>query len=210
MDYLQHFRPLLSLAAHAASAIADGDSAIRDDKALWRTLDTMAVQALAKRTVATAGDFDAAWFAVAAWLDETLGWLRPEAERRVWRSRRGLGSADPGSEFFLRLDAALDAGNPQVTAVYAACLALGFRGRHHSPAEQSELDYYRLRCQTTLHAASPIPETGFLQQASPAAAPPPRSFSMALFWAAPLAATAGLFFLYRTLLTELFDRIMGM
>lgn len=209
MDYLAQFRPILSLAAHAASALADGDDAVRDDKTLWRTLDAMAIQALAKRTAAATGDFDDAWFAVAAWLDETLGWLRPEGERRVWRARRGLGAADCGPEFFLRLDATLDAANPRVTAVYAACLALGFRGPYRSPAGQSELDYYRLRCQTALQAASPIPETGFLQQTPPPAAPPPRRFSMAAFWIAPMAATAGLFLLYRTLLAELFAQILG-
>jgi type VI secretion system protein ImpK len=77
-------------------------------------------------------DFNAARFAVTAWVDEEL--LRsPWRDKKGWPSEKlqrvYYNTNNAGEEFFQRLNE-IAPDRKDVLEVYAACLALGFRGRY--------------------------------------------------------------------------------
>ncbi|NPV05341.1 MAG: DotU family type IV/VI secretion system protein [Syntrophaceae bacterium] len=79
-------------------------------------------------------DYDQARFAVFAWIDEAI-LASPWRERDLWLreqlQRVHYRTTDAGETFYERLGA-LGAHQREVREIYYLCLALGFKGRHHS------------------------------------------------------------------------------
>ena len=99
----------------------------------------------ARRLPAFDDDFNAALFAVVAWIDETVmcsewpgadRWKRATLQMQIFRSSRA------GVEFYTRLEA-LNAKQRQVREVYYMALASGFRGRFASVNDQPAIDLIR-------------------------------------------------------------------
>jgi len=79
-------------------------------------------------------DYDHARFAIFAWIDEMI-LASPWDQRDLWLreqlQRIHYNTTDAGEKFYERL-AALGAHQREVREIYYLCLALGFKGRHHS------------------------------------------------------------------------------
>lgn len=96
----------------------------------------------ARRILVSDGDFDAALFAVVAWVDETVmcsHWSGGDRWRRATLQMQFFRSSRAGVEFYTRLEG-LTASQRQVREVYYMALASGFRGRFASINDQPALD----------------------------------------------------------------------
>lgn len=209
MDYLDHFRPIFSVAAHARYALGEPDAGSVAPECL-ASLEELLDHARSVRRRAGAAGFDAAWFALCAWLHEILPGCRPLVEPH-------FDAADCGRKFFRRLDALLTRKGPgpmdpesaAALRVYAACLDLGFRGPHWGPGSEGLLERYRIACRKRLPARQCPAE------AIPAALPERRERVRfpepvpVLLWFLPAATMAILFTLCRHLLADLYMTAFG-
>ncbi len=87
-----------------------------------------------KKGLVTQEDYDHARFAVFAWIDEMVlasAWNHREQWLREQLQRVHYNTTDAGEKFYERL-AALGTHQREVREIYYLCLALGFKGRHHS------------------------------------------------------------------------------
>ncbi len=87
-------------------------------------------------------DIEAAWFAVAAWADESLlalDWHDTIEWQRRLLQKRYFNTASAGVEFFSRLES-LNTGQLAVREVYYLCLAMGFAGRYGYDRNQQALE----------------------------------------------------------------------
>ncbi len=89
----------------------------------------------------TEEEWQEAFFAVCAWMDETI--LCSEwTGRRQWEQNTYQGyhfhTMNAGEEFFVHLARLAPEALP-VREVYAYCLALGFKGRHYLPEDEKKL-----------------------------------------------------------------------
>lgn len=216
------FRPLFAYGAHvtlAASAWGDQSpdlGSVREDLAL------LVENALASRRVQDEKNFDNAWFAVCAWLDEKLaGILSADGGGHFeLMQRRFFNTLNAGEEFFQRLAALLDgeegepdarAAREEIVKVYGSCLELGFKGRYFRPDDRPDLEAFRRRClDAVLGNVSQKSEANrmfqpFVEGETKEAARP----GMLFFWIAPVVITALLYLLYRILLADLYSFMGG-
>ncbi len=150
MNYDAIFRPLFSFVAHATNSGPDGTNCVVDPLVVFSELEDLIAAPLALRHSSGGDGFEQAWFAVRAWLDETLAGLRDAGSDGPSARRPGrFADDDSGEEFFTRLDALLDGGaggdNPErteVIRVYASCLELGFLGRHRNHGDVATLERF--------------------------------------------------------------------
>jgi type VI secretion system protein ImpK len=121
-------------------------------------------------------DWDAALFAVCAWIDERIlcsdwpgrqAWLQAQLQRRRFHTTRG------GELFFERLEA-LPADAAQVREVYDYCLSLGFQGCWFDAADQPRLAAARERNRALLAAPEPDGDELFPEAGRSAEPAPPR------------------------------------
>ncbi len=219
MKYLDLFRPILAFGAHAAlTAVSKTEPVSASEAAaIFAELDRLVQKAFVSKTVANGLEFDDAWFAVAAWLDEKLAPLRVlagvDSSKRLQRVY--FDTLNAGEEFFTRLENLLQV---QVTSptperagvldVYDACLDLGFLGRHYRAEERLWLDEYRRRIADVNAQLRPgrsfasgtallAPEEGVEEEAG-------KPGSMFWIWLIPIVVTVGLYLLYRALLSSMF------
>ena len=135
-------------------------------------------------------DWEAAFFAVCAWADESLAcsaWEGRAEWTGVQLQRTRFNTVRAGEQFFERLED-LAPGALEVREVFATCLALGFRGSLYAPEHRDRLAALaagHLRQLTggreAALPADPFPEAG--AALAPAHRPPTR-------WRALLAAAA--------------------
>jgi len=96
----------------------------------------------ARRISVSDADFDAALFAVVAWIDETVmcsQWPGADRWRKSTLQMQFFRSSRAGVEFYARLEG-LTASQRQVREVYYMALASGFRGRFAGVNDQPALD----------------------------------------------------------------------
>lgn len=87
-------------------------------------------------------DYDAARFAVCAWVDESVlcsRWKDKELWEHQQLQRVYYDTTNAGEEFFRRLDAVPD-DNKDLLELYGACLYLGFSGRYYAVRSRLELE----------------------------------------------------------------------
>lgn len=204
MSYLDDMRPVFAYAAHLG--LADNGQATRgvDQPDVRKHLEILLAQARSRRFDAPHAEFDQAWLALCAWLDETLG---------LDCAARYFPGVDTEAAFFDTLDSLLLANEENENAgadvipVYAAALDLGFPGLDRRPHCLARLEAHRLRRNRRTakheHAATSLP-------------PPPASRSRilaaagtAVLWAVPVAATILLYTVYRYLLVGLYADVVG-
>ncbi len=222
IKYLDVFRPILSFGAHAALTAVSRDEPVSasDAAAIFAELDRLVQKAFAHKTVANGADFDDAWFAVAAWLDEKLAPLRTlagvDSSRRLQRVY--FDTLNAGEEFFTRLENLLQAQaaapTPErggVLDVYDACLDLGFLGRHYRGDERLWLNEYRRRISDVNARIGPGRSFAsgvlLLTPGDGAEAEAGKPAGMFWIWLIPIAVTIGLYFLFRTILSSMFSTI---
>ncbi|MFO7876230.1 MAG: DotU family type IV/VI secretion system protein [Desulfovermiculus sp.] len=162
--------------AYVSLLLREPDREGADFETVRTDLDAILAQAADQVPGLDQAHFDAARFAVCAWIDEQLlssawpgrnQWVSTPLQKRIY------GTVRAGEEFFLRLDQLLtasaaaetnasdetgvedildpmshsvDSALHQVVEVYAACLALGFTGRYYQDAKQRELQKIKMRC----------------------------------------------------------------
>ncbi|HTN67408.1 MAG TPA: DotU family type IV/VI secretion system protein [Burkholderiaceae bacterium] len=115
-----------------------------DAAALAAQLDPLIADARNKARDAgfTDANIEAAWFAVAAWVDESLlalDWHDTIEWQRRLLQKRYFNTASAGVEFFSRLES-LNVGQLAVREVYYLCLAMGFAGRYGYDRNQKALE----------------------------------------------------------------------
>jgi len=99
------------------------------------------------RGLCSEADYNAARYAVCAWIDETI--LASAWEWRAqWRAdllqRRFYQSTDAGQRFFTQLDA-IPVEKTQLREVFYFCMALGFQGRYCMPEDGPARDALKQR-----------------------------------------------------------------
>lgn len=219
MDYLDLFRPILSLAMHITLANSARRYGIAEAKTALADLHLLIGDAFAHRRPGNSRDFDQAWFPVQALMEEKLsGLLKTAGNDGAQFSKEYTPCRNSGDDFFTRLDTLLvpregihkNRDRIAILDVYRSCLELGFRGRYNKPESASELAGYGLRCRKAkMEADGERPASALRMDASSTRVKKTRSSSMAVFWAIPLFVTLGLFFLYRLILADLFNQVVG-
>ncbi len=220
MDYRAAFRPIFSLAAHAAQAVADGRAAAVDPDSLRADLERLLARARRGRADHGGERFDQAWFPLCAWLNETMGRFPGETNfrNREGHLRRHVQAGDAGGEFFERLNLHLYAaesgenasGELAVIDVYRSALELGFLGRYHRPEDRPRREVYLKRCREALAAGSGR-SGGLSEEDCPVVliVPERRGAGSRSFWMLPVLVTIGLFLFYRLLLSDLYAMVVG-
>lgn len=220
--YYELFRPLFAYGAHLTlAATAWGDE--RPDLLMVQTdLNLMIDTIVAARRPADTVDFDNAWFAMCAWLDEKLSGILGSGHEEGYEllQRRYFNTLNAGEEFFTRLDDILEPAEPdetdptarsEILKVYGAALELGFRGKFFRVEDQPPLEAYRRRTlEATMaanHADSGVNRM-FVSYDEPERKTTVKP-GMAFFWAAPVAVTALLYVIYRLLLSDLYSFMTG-
>ncbi len=218
VKYLDVFRPVLSFGAHAALAAVSsaGAASPGEAEAVFSELDRLLQKAFSQKTVANGLDFDEAWFAVAAWLDEKLAPLRSMAgvDSSSRLQRVYFDTLNAGEEFFTRLETLLQTQATEPTPeraavldVYAACLELGFLGRHYRAEERMWLEEYRRRIldvNARFNGSQVSPEGSPLLSAAEAEEEAGKPASMLWIWLIPILVTLGLYLLFRAILSSMF------
>jgi type VI secretion system protein ImpK len=90
-------------------------------------------------------DYEAARFAVCAWIDEGIlnsSWNQKQMWQREQLQRFFYGTTEAGEEFFERLNN-LGPHQREVREVYFLCLALGFSGRYCHPGDEPLLEHLK-------------------------------------------------------------------
>ncbi len=218
MDLLGRLNPIFSLVAHAVRNRAECGGALFASDRLRADVEGLIARAREARPRVGAARFDQAWYPLCAWLDEVLGIdPAPPGEAAGGYVSRYFHAGDPGGEFFERLNLLLhaveagegaDEARPGLAACHAA-LELGFRGRYRRPGDGARLAIYLRRCRDALAAASA--ERVQPDREAPVVMIVPAGGALAAlpFWLVPVAATAGLFVLYRFLLADLYAVVVG-
>lgn len=213
MDYDRIFTPIFSLALHAAGPIRRSEM---DMQTFLADLDVLVAKAFARRRASNPGHFDLAWFAVGAWLDETL----PPSEYASFQPETA------GEEFFDKLDVLLrseeekpDLDRLAVIEVFAACLALGFRGRYQVQGNPAQIESYRQRCREAIASARNgggfrlVQATAELRDRQAPTfgkrLPVLRPAGSFLLWLLPVVLTSGLYVVCKHLLSQLYNDVMG-
>ncbi|MGM0423821.1 MAG: DotU family type IV/VI secretion system protein [Thermodesulfobacteriota bacterium] len=146
-----------------------------------KDLDSLLQQAAAQSEAADRQSFDAAFFAVCAWIDEQLlnsgwkgreDWLIQPLQKRYYKTLQAgekfydylqellspekYRAADEFS-FSSRAESAQEpekhsqSGRLQALEVFAACLSLGFRGRYFHEQDRSTLQEWKTKCLKALY-----------------------------------------------------------
>lgn len=219
MNYIQMFRPLFSFGAHAALSAQKPGEEGPNARAIFSELEQHINSTRANRKPGNAEFFDSAWFAACAWLDEKLAPLRAltgnDANTRL--QRRYFDTVNAGEEFFDRLDRLLAEQNDtplteraDVIDLYAACIDLGFLGKHYLPGEQNRLEEYRQQCaEAYAKAHGDTSATRLLQNEPDRNGRIVKPVGMLVFWVVPVAVTLGLFLLYRFLLSSIYGQVVN-
>lgn len=203
MDYIDILGPVLSFAAHAAYS-AGGRTTTAHRHALRERLEALLDAARDHRRRVRSDTFDAAWFAVCAWLDERF----PDEETFTRSYFPGSESTD---EFFVKLDRLLNApglerfdpGRLQAIEVFAACLELGFRGLGGKPADRRVLRQYLDCCRRELAAGGDTVAAALAMPDSRPRNRPAGRLATVCFWLIPVAATLLLYAFYSSILADL-------
>ncbi|MDR1744667.1 MAG: DotU family type IV/VI secretion system protein [Planctomycetota bacterium] len=199
MDYCAAFRPIFVYVTHLARNLPDGTQLPFPFPAVREDLQKIILAAFQNPDSSTP-QFDQAWFAVRCWLGERLETLPHGSELR---DRLVDVPENAGSEFFLRLNRLLDGGSPELLKMYAACLELGFKGYYARPGHEADLAGYLAACRQRLGADREAPAS--VKKAPPT---PFRAVLRILAWAAPVAATLLLYYLYRMALSDLYATVV--
>lgn len=130
-----------------------------------------------KKGVFSHDDYDAARFAVCAWIDEVIlnsPWNQKTQWQREHLQRLYYQTADAGEEFFERLNA-LGLHQRDVREVYYLCLVLGFKGRFIHPGDEHLLEQLKVSNLKILMGSSigapSLERTQLFPEAYPAEAP---------------------------------------
>ena len=135
--FLKIMVPALLLQEGTAQAGPSYEEVSADLEKFWPECET-----LAKKAGFSSEDYDQARFAVCAWVDETImlsNWEGRDQWAAQTLQRRFYNTANAGNEFFDRL-AQIPENNLAVKEVYAACLALGFKGRYFHESQSGDLE----------------------------------------------------------------------
>lgn len=167
-------------------------------------------------------DYDAARFALVAWIDETImnsAWVHRDQWKHDLLQRTYYNTTDAGEIFFDRLNSI---GLPQreVREVYYLCLAMGFQGRYCHAGDDFLLEQLKssnLKLLTGSSLGLPSMEKGDLfPEAYPTEndAPPMRSrghlkvITLAGM-AFPVVLFAGLYFIYTFILNSYSESLLS-
>ncbi|MDQ5986620.1 MAG: hypothetical protein CSYNP_02350 [Syntrophus sp. SKADARSKE-3] len=214
------FMELMSYTAHLLQRIKQGESAPYDD--VFRLYDVLYKRAriLGQADSNADEDFQEAWFAVCAWVDEMLlcsEW--PERDRWEGRQLQRLyfNTVNGGEEFFIRLQA-LPPEKGQVREVYLYCLAMGFKGQFFSPKDEAKLLQIRQDNLLLIRDPEEINDTQTLFSEAYSITPMPGKrikWRFGLSWAhfiiiaVSLLFLGGLFSAYRYILDDLVSIYLG-
>jgi type VI secretion system protein ImpK len=139
------FMEIIAYAAFVARSDAAGQPAFEQVKATMQRLIAQSESQLDKHQFSHE-DYQAARFAIFAWVDETFMSSQWEG-RRQWQreqlQRLYYQTADAGEHFFERLNS-LGPHQRDVREVYYLCLALGFTGQYCNPGDDFMLDQLRI------------------------------------------------------------------
>lgn len=139
------FMEIIAYAAFVARSDAGGQPPFEQVKATMQRLIAQSERELEKHQF-THEDYQAARFAVFAWVDETFmssqwegrhQWQREQLQRLYYQT------ADAGELFFDRLNA-LGPHQRDVREVYYLCLSLGFTGQYCNPGDDFMLEQLRI------------------------------------------------------------------
>lgn len=179
-------------------------------------------EALARKGGISAEEYDAARFAVCAWVDEAIldsQWNHRTLWQREQLQRVYYNTTEAGEEFFDRLNA-LGFHQREAREIYYLCLALGFMGRHCRPGDEFLLNQLKTsNLQVLLGSSAGIPSLeraelfpeGYPPPAEGPAAGPAKggpSLFTILCVAAPVVLFGVLFLVYRFSLSGLGDNLL--
>ncbi len=135
---------LFAYTYHLIDQLQTKDMAYTDVEANYNRLIQKA-RDMAKTAGIPRKKFDAALFAVFAWIDETIletGWAGKNDWVNNSLQKRYFNTTNAGKEFFERL-AKLTADDREILEIYDYCLASGFKGRYFESYRQEELNGIR-------------------------------------------------------------------
>ena len=138
------FMEIIAYTAFVARSDTAGQPPFEQVKATMQRLITQS-ESLLEKNQFSHEDYQAARFAIFAWVDETF-MASPWEGRRQWQreqlQRLYYQTADAGEHFFDRLNS-LGPHQRDVREVYYLCLALGFTGQYCNPGDDFMLDQLR-------------------------------------------------------------------
>ena len=206
MDNDSIFRPIIAYAAHLAVAGSDPDYLETHRHGIENDLSHLVDCVMDYRRNPLDPNFDQSWFAVNAWLHETL-------ERLPIKNPASVLPELPENhetEFFRRLGlllTPLPGGYPDeildIIQVYATCIELGYQGYHRHSKNRSDLKRYRSLCAKALADRPPpaLPQAvGFTLR---------RLLSAAAIWATPVVLPLALYGIYKFILQDLYSQVVG-
>ena len=179
-------------------------------------------QTRASRANVPSEDYEAARFALVAWVDETVmnsAWAHRDKWKHDLMQRRYYQTADAGEIFFDRLNA-IGLHQRELREVYYLCLAMGFQGRYchegdHLLLEQLKSSNLKLLTGSSLGLPS-LEKSELFPEAYPAgddASPGPAGGRMRLLTVAglifPVALFAGLYFIYSFILNSYTEGLLS-
>ena len=139
------FMEIIAYAAFVARSDSAGQPPFEQVKATMQRLIAQSESQLEKHQFSHE-DYQAARFAIFAWVDETFMASQWEG-RRQWQreqlQRLYYQTADAGEHFFERLNS-LGPHQRDVREVYYLCLSLGFTGQYCNPGDDFMLDQLRI------------------------------------------------------------------
>lgn len=214
-SFLETLQPFLSLIAHIA-ADNGGNGGNGDNKektgAILANVERLAGEMALRHS--REPEFSDAWFAAAAWADETTARFRDVSDPTsvsLMLQRKYFDTVNAGEEFYTRLErlqtAAVtgDALAADAVAVYAACLEMGFRGRLYRMEDEAERRDIIASCLEIINSRGEAGDwRGLFLPHLGGAARKQEYGSMTVFWLVPLATTIGLYCVYRWLLAVLY------
>lgn len=179
-------------------------------------------QARASRASISSEDYEAARFALVAWVDETVmnsAWAHRDKWKHDLMQRRYYQTADAGEIFFDRLNA-IGLHQRELREVYYLCLAMGFQGRYchegdHLLLEQLKTSNLKLLTGSALGLPS-LEKSELFPEAYPAgdeAPAAPAGGRMRLLTLAglifPVALFAGLYLIYSFILNSYTEGLLS-
>lgn len=209
-SFLETLQPFLSLIAHIA-ADNGGDGSKEKAGAILANVERLAAEMAFRHS--REAEFGDAWFAAAAWADETMARFRDVSDptsASLMLQCKYFDTVNAGEEFYIRLERLLaaakeDAAVAETIAVYAACLEMGFRGRLYRMEDEAERRDIITRCLGIIYSRGETGEwRGLFLPHSGNTTRKEESGSMTIFWLIPLATTIGLYCAYRWLLAALY------
>lgn len=216
------FMEIIAYAAFVARSEAAGQPPFEQVKATMQRLIAQSESMLEKHQFSHE-DYQAARFAVFAWVDETFmasNWEGKRQWQREQLQRLYYQTADAGEHFFDRLNS-LGPHQRDVREVYYLCLALGFTGQYCNPGDDFMLDQLRTSNLKLLTGSSTGVPTIENQELFPEAYPAEAQSSPVAMntrrWsgfvlasaAAPVALGCILWVIYWFILNNIGDKLIG-